>query len=140
MDTRRAERLAVTRRLLELLRNHDYRSSFDATNRQGEHYFIPVLPEDTVAYAFQQVHEADGPAYVVLSDGPELAIAAVTPKKPFLAGATGDDDCPINLNASVGILFDLLRARRGRPTHFRRLDPGVELELIDGCPPLQVAP
>ena len=147
MDPRDRQRLAIAHRILDAVRNKNFRSETLATGA-GNHVIVPAVPDDTMASLFDQVRLTGGSVHVATLHGNALAVFAMAPCKPARHACPqtdSDDEFPVNPDMSVGIVVDYL-ILRDRPLLFRKASPQVRLELVEnvdagpaslaGCPPI----
>ena len=134
MDIRVRDRLKLGRTVLDMLRKQDFRSEFAETSPSGEHVFIPVLPDDTVGYVFDQVREAASPTYVVTRIENRVEVAMMVPARSLTAwpeAIATDTDCPVQRSSEVGMLFAYLRTQRGRRVVCIESSPALTMELVE---------
>jgi hypothetical protein len=60
VDPRDRQRLAIAHRILDAVRNKNFRSETLATGA-GNHVIVPAVPDDTMASLFDQVRLTGGP-------------------------------------------------------------------------------
>jgi hypothetical protein len=130
VDARDRQRLAVAHRILGAVRQKNFRDDTLST-KDGDHVFVPALPDDTMARLFDQLRNTDGPLHVFVPEGDELTIFVMAPHTPPKhASRRSDSYCPVSPESHVSMVLQYMRLKGGRIL-CREETPEISMQLVE---------
>lgn len=111
MPSREQLRARAVPAIARLVRSRDFRSAFaECADESHEQTIIPALPDDTVGYVLDRLHDAGGSAVLVLLTEQKFQIAALLPASPARIAVAQEDDTltPVHEECRVDMFLDYL--------------------------------
>jgi hypothetical protein len=105
---REQQRAALVPPIAKALRARDFRSEISkALGSHDRHVIIVSLPDDSVGYVFDKLHDAGGAAVVVMPRADHYEIAFLAPASAARMEVALEDDTytPVSRDSDVGMLF-----------------------------------
>lgn len=111
MATREQLRARAVPAIFRLARFRDFRSTLaEVAHNPHDLMIISALPDDTMGYVLDRLHEAGGKAVLVMLTDERLHIAALLPASPARIAVAEEDGTvtQVHEHCHVAMLFDYL--------------------------------